>query len=370
MVMRAINKRGGITRYVTSLAEQYVKSHEVHIITADYETPVKGAIPHVHRIFSKPPSLNILSNVYANAKTIAKVRMEEGIDVVHSQGAESIRQDIITSQSCQKAAVEHQRKERGGLYNILKPFEPRSNVVLAVEAHNFKKRNYRMAIAVSEGVKRELIHHYGVPDEDIKVIPNGVDLEEFKPENRGVYREPVRRELGISPEDTVLVLTAWEYNRKGVRHIIEALPMLEKDVKLVVVGGDNEKPYLNLAERLGVKDRVFFTGPRSDVQRYYGASDLFVFPTSYEAFSLSTLEAAASGLPLLATKVNGTEELIKDGENGFFVERDGGDIADKVRKAMDLGINKVSANARKSAMQYSWEKIAEQTIQTYREALE
>ena len=69
------------------------------------------------------------------------------------------------------------------------------------------------------------------------------------------------------------------------------------------------------------KGRVVVRGeekPYIVVTEYYAVSDIFVFPTAYEAFSLATLEAVASGLPILATKVNGTEELIIESYNGFF----------------------------------------------------
>jgi len=79
------------------------------------------------------------------------------------------------------------------------------------------------------------------------------------------------------------------------------LPSGELEKGRVVVRGE-EKPYIVVTE-------------------YYAASDIFVFPTAYEAFSLVTLEAVASGLPILATKVNGTEELIIESYNGFFIKR-------------------------------------------------
>jgi glycosyltransferase involved in cell wall biosynthesis len=78
----------------------------------------------------------------------------------------------------------------------------------------------------------------------------------------------------------------------------------------------------------------------------------------------------ACGLPIVATKVNGTDELIEDGVNGFFVSRDGDDIADKIGRVIDRGIPKMGAEARRTALGYSWDRIAEKTLNVYREALE
>jgi UDP-glucose:(heptosyl)LPS alpha-1,3-glucosyltransferase len=368
--MSSIDRHGGISRYVSGLAQELVKEHEVHFITSRYETPIKGATAHIHRILWRPTSLQVASNAIMNARDIARLRREIGFDIVHSQGAESYTQDIICAQSCQKAAVEHLRKTRGGWYRLLKPLEPTSNIVLAIERHNYRGHSYKRIISVARGVKEEIMLHYGVPDEDIAVIPNGVDLDEFKPENREQHRKGVRERHGLKDEDTVLLLTGWEFRRKGVRCVIEALPKLPKDVKFLVVGGDNRAPYASLAEKLGVKDRVIFAGPSKNVREYYAAADIFVFPTEYEAFSLSSLEAVACGLPIVATKVNGTDELIEDGTNGFFVKRDGADIADKVKRVIDYGITKMGSNARRTALDYSWDKIAQKTLKVYREAAE
>lgn len=97
------------------------------------------------------------------------------------------------------------------------------------------------------------------------------------------------------------------------------------------------------------------------------SSDTFVFPTAYEAFLLATLEAVASGLPILATKINWTEELIKEGYNGFFIKRDPKDIAEKINILIeDKQLRKiVSRNARKTAENYSWDKIAKKTLEVY-----
>jgi UDP-glucose:(heptosyl)LPS alpha-1,3-glucosyltransferase len=106
-----------------------------------------------------------------------------------------------------------------------------------------------------------------------------------------------------------------------------------------------------------------------EIERYYAAADVFLLPTFYEAFSLATLEAAASGLPLVVTKVNGTEELIEDGRNGFFIERDGDDIAHRLRQLRDDHRLRTMLGdaARQSALRYAWDTIADQTLRVYEE---
>ena len=93
----------------------------------------------------------------------------------------------------------------------------------------------------------------------------------------------------------------------------------------------------------------------------YQLADAFVFPTSYEAFPLVALEAAASGLPILATAVNGIRELVSDGVNGFLISRDAGQIARRLRELGDDGAlrRRLGSAARSSAMDYSWAKMVD-----------
>ncbi|HEY5975874.1 MAG TPA: glycosyltransferase family 4 protein, partial [Geobacteraceae bacterium] len=92
--------------------------------------------------------------------------------------------------------------------------------------------------------------------------------------------------------------------------------LLTVPYRMFVVGKGPLGRYRRLAARLGVADQVVFTGPQQQVERFYRGCDLFVFPTLYDPFSNATLEALASGLPVITTVFNGVSELISEGENG------------------------------------------------------
>jgi len=325
LVYRGFSKHGGISRYVVELAEHFVKEHETHLLTTYYNYNVKNLIVHKKPMIRKPFWLQILSNTYYNTKYSKKIKEQFGIDVVHSQS---------------------------------------NQIILAIDKYVLEKGSKKI-ISVSEGVKREILENYQVPEEKIEVIPNGVDLEEFKPDVE--KREKIRMKYGVDENDVVLMFSGYEFKRKGLRYIIEALPGVKENVRLMVVGRDNPRRYQELASKLGVHDRIVFTGFVPEIADYYTASDIFVFPTAYEAFSLATLEAVASGLPILATKVNGTEELIEDGYNGFFIKKDPKDIAEKVNLLVeDENLRKqMGKNARKTAEKYSWDEIAKRTLKVY-----
>ncbi len=367
LIRMGFNKHGGISRYVAELAERFVKEHETHLLTAKYDYKVANLIVHKKSMIEKPFWLQIASNAYYNTKYAKKLKEKFNIDIIHSNGVESLFCNVVTMHSCHRAWVDHY-KSWSIAKNIKAILNPVNRVVLQLEKKVVEKGS-KIIISVSEGVKREILRYYNVPEEKIVVISNGVDLEEFKPNRE--KRKKIRKKLKIDENEIVLMFSGHEFERKGLRFIIEALPMIKDNVRLLVIGRDNPELYKKLAQRLGVLDKIIFAGFVSDITEYYAASDIFVFPTAYEAFSLATLEAVASGLPILATKVNGTEELIMESYNGFFIKRDPKDIAEKINILVeDENLRKqMSRNARKTAEKYSWDEVARRTLEVYEEVI-
>ena len=368
MISRAVNKCGGISRYVAEIAERVSVNNEVHILSAWCDLSSPNFILHRYSIPRKPYFLQIAISFLKVSSLARKLYEKFNFDVIHSSECEGIYQDIITAHSCVRGAYE--KLKRNNLFiDAIRRVRPFVAFGLDVEKLIYAKRKYKKIIAVSEGVKNELIRYYRLPNEDIVVIPNGVDLEEFKPDLE--KRRKIREKHGIEENEIVLMFSGHEFKRKGLEYIIRALPDVKEYVKLLVVGKDNQNPYKELASKLGVLDKIIFAGFVPDISEYYAASDIFVFPTAYEAFSLATLEAVASGLPILATKVNGTEELIKEGYNGFFIKREPKDIAEKINISVeDENLRKqMSRNARKTAEKYSWDEVAKRTLKVYEEVV-
>jgi glycosyltransferase involved in cell wall biosynthesis len=202
------------------------------------------------------------------------------------------------------------------------------------------------------------------------VIPNGADLEIFTPTNRELYRDNVRMHLGMSPSDFVLVFSGGDWRRKGVDLLFEAIRLIDDPtVKLLVVGHDRSDCDLRgLPEKLGIDSRVVFAGFRSDVERYYAAGDLFVFPTSYEAFSLASIEAAASGLPVLISDVSGAKELVGDQRSGAIIRRDPAEIARTVldyRSTPSKLLTSSFAARLQVETEFNWDTITQRTLALY-----
>ena len=220
----------------------------------------------------------------------------------------------------------------------------------------FRVNRPAVFVCVSEGVAEEVREHYPQLAERVLTIHNGVDTETFAPQARQQDARASRARLGIAEDRLVAAFVGSEWGRKGLAALIEALPEAPA-WDIVVAGGGERERYDELAESLGVAGAVHWLGVTSDVQLVYALADAFVLPSSYETFSLVTFEAAATGLPVLATPVSGVRELIRDGENGFLITREPATIAARLGQlAADPSLRaRLGHAARESALRFGWD---------------
>jgi UDP-glucose:(heptosyl)LPS alpha-1,3-glucosyltransferase len=213
-------------------------------------------------------------------------------------------------------------------------------------------------VCVSEGVAEEVREHFPRLAARVVTIHNGVDVDAFAPDVRRAEVRAARSSLNIAEGRLVALFVGSEWERKGLEPAIRALALSPRWT-LVVAGDGDQARYQALADSLGVGDAVRWLGVTSDVQLAYGQSDAFVLPSTYETFSLVTFEAAASGLPVLATAVSGVRELIKDGENGFLITRDPQLIAARLQQlAGDPALRaRLGRAARESALDFGWQAM-------------
>jgi glycosyltransferase involved in cell wall biosynthesis len=176
-------------------------------------------------------------------------------------------------------------------------------------------------IALTSGEAEDYIRLRVMNSEDISIIPSGISISRFTPDHDA--RSAKRRELRI-PEDAVVVgFVGWLWPVKGVRYLVESMvAVLQEDprVFLVLVGQGDEEPALrNQVAEMGMEERVFFLGWRSDVNEILPCFDLFVLPSLNEGMGRVLAEAMAAKLPVVGTRVGGIPDLIKHGENGLLV---------------------------------------------------
>jgi len=230
-------------------------------------------------------------------------------------------------------------------------------------------RRVACIVAPSRGLVNELRQVYPETGNKARLLPNPVDLESLKPPDERM-RLQERKRQGIADELVLLFVALGHFERKGLPLVMEAIRDLEDtDITLLVVGGERHliAQYKEMAAAMGISARVRFAGLQQDLRPYYWAADAFVLPSCYEVFPLVALEAAAAGLPLLATPVNGVEEILTDSYNGFVLERNARNIAVILRRlaAMTAGERRrMGLRARKTVLGYGsatfvagWQKI-------------
>lgn len=222
----------------------------------------------------------------------------------------------------------------------------------------FRANTSARFVCVSEGVAGEIREHYPELADRVLTIYNGVDTDLFAPGRHRERARALRESVGIPQERLVAVFVGGEWKRKGLRAAIEALAAAP-EWDLLVAGDGDERYHEELAERLGVGGRVHWLGVVSEVEIVYELADAFVLPSSYETFSLVTFEAAASGLPILATPVSGVRELIDDGRNGFLITQEPQLIAERLRRlGSDPSLReRLGRAARSSALDFSWDEM-------------
>ncbi|WP_448006661.1 glycosyltransferase family 4 protein [Agromyces bauzanensis] len=232
----------------------------------------------------------------------------------------------------------------------------------------YRGRTHRAVVALSATDAADLRTTYGPVRPRLAVIPNGVDLDRFHPPSPE-ERRTARELLDLGEEERVAMFLGHEFHRKGLSFAIEGLQHAPS-VLLLVVGGNDDiiAESKAQAEALGVAGRVLFVGPRADPRQFLAASDIFVLPSAYEANALVVLEALASGLPVVATRVGFAPEIIVDGENGFLVERDAREVGERLELlATEDDLSAWHRRARASVEPYGWPGIARRYLELVHE---
>ena len=175
-------------------------------------------------------------------------------------------------------------------------------------------------IAVSDETAASFRRSVGNVVGRITVVCNAVDVERYPAR---VDREAMRRRLGLAPEEHAMTMVGTFKRQKGHRHLIEAATQVVPrfpHVRILLVGdGELAGEVWGQVEAAGIADRVLFLGSRRDVPEILAASDSFVLPSLWEGLPVALVEAMASRLPVIATAVSGTRQVMVDGRTGWMV---------------------------------------------------
>jgi lipopolysaccharide/colanic/teichoic acid biosynthesis glycosyltransferase/glycosyltransferase involved in cell wall biosynthesis len=221
-----------------------------------------------------------------------------------------------------------------------------------------------------------VLRHLGIPRQRLHLLGNGVDLTRFDPEAHADARGDVRRELGVGSDEVVVGLVGRLVREKGYREVFEAARAVRADhpqVRFLVVGSSDLEKADAISQveldRAEAEAGVTFLGLRDDVERLYPAMDLYVLASHREGFPRSAMEAAAMGLPVIATDIRGCRQVVDDGANGLLVPvRDAARLAAAIASLIedtDRRQRMGEASRRRAVTEFDDRQQVATTLETY-----
>ncbi len=370
LVVHDARPGGGQDRYVLELANGLAANHDVTLVAASAE----GLSEAVHwQSVTVPKRPWILRATRFSSKAQRIVRADQW-DIVHTIGGAMPGATVITAQFCQAAwaAVQRKARPRPSLVGPVERIYRDMNTGIAERSERRAARNkdLRALIAVSTRTASEWQTCYDLATTDVTVVPNGVDATRFTP-SAATDRGTIRSELGITNSAKIL-LTIGALLRKGIETSLRALNRLPEDVHLMAIGAGPHERIRSLANELNVSPRLHLMHPVGDIERYYRAADVFLFPSRYEPFGMVIAEAWASGVPVVVSACSGAAEWATHERHAMIVpdalnaEAFAHDVS-RVLTDRDLA-DRLKINGPELASQFTWERVVQDTARVYERA--
>lgn len=375
VLIKRFLRTGGAEKYAMEVVRRLAMSHEVHVFA--HEWAFDGSEPitfhKIPRVCHKPAWVNQLFFSYFCRNAVG-----QGFDVVHS--FEKVPTfDVMTVQSpCFKSP----HLKGVGLWQqrldwARTALSPRKFAWRWLEARQFADDGVRMIVAVSEKVQRNVQDCYGLSDDYFRLAYTGVDV----PKIERVYSLPevesIRAQLGVSPDDVVVLFVGTEFKRKGLDALLEGLALAPRQrFKLLIAGGGGGKLeyYKSLTDKMKLSGEVRFLGLVQDIERIYPIADLYILPTLADPCPLAPLEAMAAGVATImsTSEYNGSAELVRNGEALLLSNpHDPQEIADALINLTDRRVrSEMAEKGRQLVRQFTWDKTAADTLSAYRAVIQ
>lgn len=239
---------------------------------------------------------------------------------------------------------------------------PTHRMILSLEREMFKD-DHTVFVANSPMIYRELISNYQVKKHRIYLIENGIDTSAYQ-KIASDKKIQSKIKIGLNPNFKTILFLGSGFRRKGAFELVEAMRYLNH-YQLIIVGEDKHQNKIKqMAEKLGISDRIKIMGPQKNVNQYLDAADIFCLPSLYESFSNSLLEALASGIPAVVTEYVGIYEAIKEHQAGIVAKRTATDIAKAIETVNDH-LETMSQNAYLLAQKYDLKITTQKWLDLY-----
>jgi UDP-glucose:(heptosyl)LPS alpha-1,3-glucosyltransferase len=316
-------RTGGTERHLNQIAAHLAeRGDEVTIVCRSHE---EAPHPNVRFTVLRSAAPGAAWRMWAFARDVERHIAASSYDVVYALGRTWTHDAIRLGGGCHRTYLElAHAATQASWERWIGRGRLKQRVALALEARGLAPGAYRRVVVNSEMVKNDVMRRHAVPAEKIEVIYNGVDLERFHPRRHRAQAADLRRACGLGADDFVVLFLGSGYARKGLGPLLPAFAAMSarsERARLLVVGYDSaQRAFERQAAHLGIAAKTRFIGGRRDAEACYAAADLYVLPSLYDPFANSTLEALASGLPVITTTTNGGHEVVAHRQTGSVVE--------------------------------------------------
>jgi UDP-glucose:(heptosyl)LPS alpha-1,3-glucosyltransferase len=368
LIRQKYNPAGGAERFVSRATRALVEQGaDITLITRKWNT-----VPGQRVVQLAPWYLGSTWRDWSFSRAVCRHLQHTHYDLVQSHERLACCDVFRAGDGVHHEWLTQRARTMGPLRRLAMRMNPHHAYVLHAERQMFASPRLRAVICNSRMVKEELVRHFGLRQEQLAVVYNGVDLEEFSPRLRERWRRSQRQALGIAEEMFTLLHVGSGFERKGVATILRAMARASAACHLIVVGGDkHEGRYKSLAHELGIASRVHFSGVQQDPMRFYAAADAFVMASLYEPFANASMEALAMGLPVATSTKSGAAEILEPGRTGYVCDAlDIGGFSSAIDALANRERRLVMGDAaRKLAENFTIDAMTAQLLDLYRRLL-
>ena len=360
---------GGAEGFAAELTERIAQDRrfEVHVFANKWQKNSEDITFHRISIIAFPKFLTTISFAYFADRKISKM----AFNLVHAHDR-IFNADIFTMHGIpHRIWVREVRKKQTSLFDCATAW---------VEKKLVTNKRCRKFLAVSDLAKGKFLQEYREVDPDkVQVIHPGVDIQRFQGVDRQLYRQEIKRQFGIGLSDKVILFVSMNFDIKGLDKLMMGLAKFKSEYpsekfRLLVVGKGDANKYGRLAQNLGIKDHVIFTGvvQKENLDRIYLACDIFSMLSKFDTFGMSVLEAMAASLPVIISGNVGAKDLVEEGVNGFVIENtdNADEIASRIVLMMDEEVRtRMGREAFKTALHNTWEVAVDRVLKVYEEEM-
>ena len=308
---------GGAERFVANAMEALGKEGaQLTIVTRQWQTDGK-----TEALICDPFYLGSLWRNWGFARCVCRVLKQQRFDLVQSHERIACCDVYRAGDGVHREWLMQRRRVLRFFGKLGISLNPYHRYTLAAEQRLFHSPGLQAVICNSSMVRDEILQHFNIAPEKLRVIYSGVDTETFHPGLKTQHRSALRQHYAIPQDAPLFLFVGSGFERKGLHALLQAMAQLPVHCNLMVVGKDKAADrYRKMAMQLGIDTRIHFVGGQQDVRPFYGAADAFVLPTLYDPFPNAALEAFACGLPVVTSSKSGAAEFIRNGENGFVCD--------------------------------------------------